>query len=700
MKKILLSLLLILSCALSYGQTTTNRGGGGGGGTGPAYDSNGNYIGTLTPTNVAGFSGFVPPTQDYPGIMAALKAAIASPASKNILFEDATYALGSNYVPIVGGIGYIGQYQRLAYLPPHDNASDRVVGGTIFTGSAANFFWDGATAQAGITATLASQTSTTTSGSANIAVPNSSLFTVGGRVYVTSNAGGFYTGIAYYVLSATGNVVTLALPDMVAIPATSSTTITIAAGFPNDGTSGVTLANFACNSSNTCIKTGAQNIPGLLYSSMHDIYVHGTPTYRTLDNSNWNACQFFRIYTNDGDGQYWGSNSPGNAYQWGNSFFSQIVNANNGATSTSISQHGILFQAETGSIINELHLNGIQNNNDYHSTVTQTTGALTNTSPNIPVTDSTKFPVGMPLWITSGVNGFTTNVVYWVVSSAANVITISNTKGGTAINSTGTSTMTVNTQGFPGVEIGGITTGIVEDSDGQQFDVEGNSTALMSLLHANITLTAIDQMNVTDAHYTVTGRNFTGKLDSFNVAQTTDFDNSSNAFFNGLKSASANSWPGAGIGYDTTIGSGAYYLNLTPNSPPGFPSCYGVNISNGGFIRCGNPVVDAIRTSDTTKTYAGVSDGGITVFNGAASQTFTLPIITNTSSSSTFVGMRYTIVNASANTLTVATQSSQLFNNQAAQTSMSLTAGQYATYVGGITAGGTLFWIVLTNGSI
>jgi hypothetical protein len=665
----------------------------------PAFDQNGNYTGVLTPThNQAGFYGFVPPTQNYAGIMAALHAAIASPIAKNVLFESATYNLGANYVPLVSGIGYIGSPPELNYTAGHDSQANSVVAGTIFTGSGSVMMWDGAADLSAITTTLATQTSTTTSGSTNIAVPNSSLFTVGQRVYLTTYGGGFYSGISYYVLSAAANKITLGLPDMVAINATSSATISIAASFPNDSTSGILIKDLACNSCNTFIKTGAKNTGGLQFSKIENIQVHGTAGYRAMDNSNFNALVVTRIYTNDCDGQYWGSNSPGDGFQWGNSFFSGLLNSNNGGSSTPLAQHGIIFQAENASNLNELHIASVQNNNAYISTQVVTTSALTNTSPNIPVANSALFPVGLPVWIstTSNPNGFTTSLIYWVVSSSANVIQLATTKGGTAVNSTGTLTMNISSQGFSGLEIVGIGSGVIGNSDASGLDIEGQSSALITLQHANVTIPEIGQANTPDGHVVAVWRAYSGMFGAWNNAASIDADSVSSPHFFGQKASGYGNLYSSGMWYDS--GQGVWTMNLYPGNNQATPTMQSIiTTASGEIVKFNSPAVSPNFTQDTSKTYG--FPKGTTVFSGATGQTMTLPTITNASAATSMLGIPFPFFNASTNNLTIATNGTQTLGNKAGVTSMTLTPQQWGTYFACINAAATLFWCVQTNGT-
>lgn len=675
---------------------------------GSYYDTSGNYVGVLTPTNIAGFTGFVPPTQDYSGIMAALKAAIASTSAKNVLFQDVTYNLGANYIPLVGGIGYKGVATRLGYANAGWVGKQHViVGGSIFTGTGSYLFWDGALAiSSSSTVAVTTQTMTTVAGSTNVTVTNGSLFTVGGRVYIPQGqtGGGFYTGIAYYVLSINGNVLTLALPDMVAIPAASTTTIQLSAGYPNDSTSRMSMTDIACdtttNASNIntiCIKMGAANTFGPIYSDFKHIFVDSNHTAHAVDFTNYNQCTFDDIATNYGDGQYYNIDIPGTtgvAWEPGNSWFTRLFNSNNGVGDSNFLQHNIQFLSQTGALANEIQIESLQATTAYISTQTTTTSALTNGSANIPVPNSALWPVGLPLWISTAANpnGFSTNVVYFVVSSSANVITLSNQLGGTAINSTGTATMVLNSQGNPPFVMAGIGTGTFNNAHGKGYDLEGNATMLMHIQKSTFQAIGTGQME-TGVHAMVVGRGFSGSMVGYTIATSTDFDPVSNVYFWGQRGTTYQGYYGVGLWADTATASNAYALNLHTGLVQGFPDFMAVTLGTGnGWVKTENFVGPQVKTQDTSKTFGAINDATWNVFNGAVAQTYTLPAITNASTSNTIVGMSFGFINSSANNLAVATSSSQTIMNQSGVTAMTLAPGQWAKYTGAITVGGTLFW--------
>lgn len=558
MRKTLTALVVMAASASAFGQYEPPR-------IQYAYNTQGQSVGLLQPTQINGLAGFVPPTQDYAGIMAALHAAIASSTARNVLFEGVNYNIGSSTIPVVGGIGYYGVRPTVWPGVGHSNVCLAPQGGTQLTTTAAYTFWDGATDQASITATVTPQTATITAGSATVTVAAGADYPVGSRAYFTSSGGGFYSGIAYYVLTQSGNNLTLGLPDMVAIVATGNATSTLGEGFPLDGTYQVVFQDFSCVSANTCIKTGAKNATGLMYSKMNNLYANsGNTAYPLFSNTNFGWLKAREVYSNDGNGQYWGANDPGNGFLFGNSAFYDMINANNCAGSTPLAQKGVVFQAENGSGMNFVDVLNVENNNNYISTQTVTTSALTNGSPNIPVANSALWPVDLPLWISTAANpnGFTTGIVYFVVASSSNNIQISATKGGAAINSTGTATMVINSQGYPGLEFAGIGTGTVQNSSASGIDLEAQSSTMMLVQHANLEVPVLNVALSSSAHASVTVRGSTGNIIASTNPISMDIDASSEFGFFGQLSSAIQGLDFYGTYYDST--NSQWCLNLYP----------------------------------------------------------------------------------------------------------------------------------------
>lgn len=641
-----------------------------------------------------GLKGIVPVDTTYESVLSAIKAALFHSTTKAVQFQDALYDLGDNYLPIIGGVEYIGSPATFNYT--NNDWVDRnrsFVGGTRFTTTHQYCFWDGAADQAAVTPIVAAQAATVTADSPNIAVPDSSLFPVGMRVYFASSANGFYAGITYTVLTSAANVISVGLPDMVAVTASGSGAVSVSAGHPNDGTTGAVLSNLAFIGVKSAIKCGAKNVFGFQSGSrLEHIYVTGTPAYRAIDCQNFIQASFADISTEKSNGQWYGSTYDGSVFMPGNSTFHHLFNSCNGVGDTNMVQRGIVFYSAAGSIMNDLMVNGVQNNHNYTALTTQTSGALTNGSANIPVTDSSKFPVDMPVFISTAgnPNGFTTNATYFVVSSAANVIQLSANLGGTAKTSTGTATMAVNTYGYPALEVWSInaptsTTGLV-NSIFTGIDVEGNTSAKIVAQNIN----SINfKINFCDF---VSGAEFCARdvsgcgVEYYGSGVGLDISSSSQVTWTGR----INSIIG------TTSPVGTYRLGTVPLTSFGgdvrYPALTNMSSALGNWNKTYQPIGMAATDRTASKTFTGY-DYGPSTYSGAGGHTFTLPTVTDVSATNTTIGLWYSFHNSSAASLTVGTNGTQTFGNQAGKTSFVLPAGASVKCTGAKTTGGTLYWI-------
>ena len=660
-----------------------------------------NYGGHLTTS-----PGFVPATRDYAGIMGAIQQALSSEFCKNVAFEDALYDLGSNYIPLLGTIGYIGAQPRFAYTNGDwGDKNVRPIGGTRFTTTSDYVFWDGAVDQAAITPNVADQACTTTAGSSVIAVPNSTLFPVGTRVYTPASANGFYTGLSYFVLSSGSNQITLGLADKVAVVAASSGALTVGAGKPNDGTTHTTLKDLIGVGVKRFLKCGAKNTFGFLYSVVDGIWATGGATKMPLfEHTNYSQSTFRRIFTYDGDGQNHGCDYPLGIFIPGNSSFSQLFNANNGIGSSSLVQRGIRFQCETGSNMNEVKVDAVQNNNSVVATQTQT-GATTNGSADITVTDGTKYPLDAPVWFSS-VGSNTTiyqDLIYFVTSQIGNTIQVSASKGATAVVPNATGAITINAKGFCGLELASVGNGYITSMSVKGIDVEANSSAQL-LIQQAVGYFEVLQCSADDSKWGVVGRTASGVLVNVFEKNTTDIDKNCRLMWLGSRDGTApgsQSYGGFGMWYDKTadmVGLSLHHdSTISGGIGPNRPAFQGVKPSPFPWVKSNFPVGTVQNTRDTTLAFTGSSPVGHIIFAGAAGQTFTLPTIVDAATKTSMVGYSFEFTNASANALTMATSSSQTFNNIAAKTSFSLAANTYAKFIGSKTSGGTLFWTVILS---
>lgn len=658
----------------------------------------------------AGITGFAPQTRDYAGVMAAIRQAHSSVICRNVVFEDAEYDLGSNYLPIVGGVGYYGPPPRMTYTNGDwTDRNLRPLSGARFRTTHDYTFWDGAVDQASVTPTVADQTCATVADSPNISVPNSALFPVGSRVYTPADAAGFMRGTSYFVLSSAANVITLGLADKTAMVASSTGALTIARGKPNDGSTHVVMDGLVGLSCKTFIKCGAANTFGFVHSKLRNLYAFGGSTKRTLfDVTNYAQSEFERIYSFDGDGQYWGCNYPLGTFIPGNSDFKHLFNATNGAGSSALVQRGIRFQCENGSNLNEVHAYNVQNNNGAVTTQTQT-ATTTAASTDIAVTDGTQYPVDMPVWF-SAVGSNTTvyaDLIYFVTYQSGNTIRVSASKGAAAVTPDWSGSTTINCKGFPSMEVVAVGNGYITSSQFDGLDLEGDAGTHLLLQQTSHTDIGVLQCAADQAKWGITGRTFSGVLRNMFQKTTSDLDKNCRAQWIGNRTgttAVSQSYGGFGMWYDANADMVALSMHhdsvISGGVPVNKPLLWGMKPSPFPWAKANFPIGLVQYTQDTTKSFTGSSPVGHIIFNGAAGQTFTLPTIVDAATRTSMVGYEFWFTNASSNSLAIATSSSQTMNNIAAKTTTTLAANTHARFIASKTSGGALFWTVFISAAL
>jgi hypothetical protein len=200
------------------------------------------------------------------------------------------------------------------------------------------------------------------------------------------------------------------------------------------------------------IKIGALYNPGMFGGTIANVTM--------LNCSGWGLFleNFFHtdvhnIYsTGNTTGQIWLGSSGAAINQFGNSKF---YNLTGGAFSGSgaVTQRGIVVEARgTSGTFNQMIIDTI--NAEFGGRVAQTQAAtMSNGSPNIGVTNSAAYIRDQPVSFSASVNGVTAGVVYFVLTSASNVLTISNLQGGSPISMTGSTAVNIASYGFAPLEV-------------------------------------------------------------------------------------------------------------------------------------------------------------------------------------------------------------------------------------------------------
>lgn len=458
----------------------------------------------------------------------------------------------------------------------------------------------------------------------------------------------------------------------------------------NFGIENVSLDTFSYG-----VKAGATNVPGLQFSTLKNIFIRNCTSWG-MELHNFMHCDIRRIFglNNTNFLHFLASMaaatlSPGNTRM--DTLFGLPPNNN-------LNARGIVFEASvSGAQLNEIFAERVQFNAFNRTQVTQT-ATFTNASANIAVTDSSKFPVGMPVSFSSTAAGFKASQIYVVLTSAANVITLGNSRSTTAVSATAGTTATIGTFGMPCLEVIGASGAMVMNSIFQGLDLEG--TASCHLYAENTSAVQFEVAQVPNAgayaHICLRNAQFSYVRSLFSSAST-DFDgNSSGSIFEGMRGTIIQR-TGIGIWTDgvRSVNALALFGGLVGNTAD-----LHARAPNGLFLYPESPMGQRVTALNTSQALT-AGQAGVLVFSGSSATTYTLPtIVDNTSTPiSSYVGIAFEIVNAGTATLTVNTDGTQLFNSVAAKTSYALTAGQSLRIVAAKNTGGTLLWAAFpTNG--
>lgn len=435
------------------------------------------------------------------------------------------------------------------------------------------------------------------------------------------------------------------------------------------------------------LRMGGSDNAGPQHSRFHNLWIRNCGTWG-VDLQNYMHCEISQIQTHlCQNGQRYACNNTTATLATGNSWHKQLFNLTPRDGRDSRLCRNIVFEALGTRPFNEIHASRIQCN-AFNKTLLSVTAGFTNGSADITVPDGTKFAVGMPIVFATTANGVTANICYVVRSVVSNVIQVATKRDTTqaVVTASGTGNVTLNTYGFPNLELVGKTAGLLPAARFYGVDVEGNATAAVYMENVTSAIVDIQELPGTK-HWDVVCRS-AGALVWTPNAILRDFDSASGGgIFGTIASSTAGQRTGYGIWRNTTLNTGVMSLNS------GGTDELGNFHQAGGFTRPGIPLGEKIQTRDSTITLSGVNVGSL-CFNGASGQTFTLPIIVDADSNPTTatLGSWFEIHNVSANSLSIATQSSQLINLIAARTTATIAAAACKRFTACKTAGGTLYW--------
>jgi hypothetical protein len=434
------------------------------------------------------------------------------------------------------------------------------------------------------------------------------------------------------------------------------------------------IKNLGFTNCTRAVDGGNTNNPSGWYAEFENLYISSCTDWGFW-LTNFQHDKFRRIFTfsNINGGQYYGNDVAQTVLQPGNSVWEDLYNTTP-VTNADYSRGLVWFIVQGQQ--NQGMLYRIQSNRLNAASVTQA-ATMTNTSANIGVTNSTLFPVGMPVTFSASANGFIQNEIYFVVSSAANVITVSLTYGGAAIVATGATAVNVIHQGYAAVEV--IAQGGAALSSHEFYDIDAEAGGTCAIIAQNVQTSVFNISQVplsTQATQSFCARNLTFSQVFSRASANTSWDGSSGSsqFFGNRALGStgggaiAHNPPGyffdAGLGYNVLNFSSSVYgwSGQTPDS-------------TNMLIPKTGAVLQQESKNAATVTLVGSDSGWLMDNFATGSATITLPAVT-----STVKNMQYVLVNpVGTGQNEVVTSTSNFCGPTTARTSITMTPGSAMT---------------------
>lgn len=288
----------------------------------------------------------------------------------------------------------------------------------------------------------------------------------------------------------------------------------------NGGIYGIGVDNFTYG-----IHIGAQNIMGMVYGKIDKFFAKNCSQWG-VKLVNFQHVAIGEILTClCQNGQYYGALMPGLTLYPGNLEIGEIFNLIPRDGRDNRKCRGIVFEiGGTNAALNEVLVRRAQCNG-FNRANLSTTVTLTSGSTSVSVPDGTNFLPGMVVNFTTTNFGFTLGQAYVIQSVSGNTITIGNGKTTAAISATGSGTLTMNTRGFPNIEVSSLNTG-AQLSNSQFFQLDTEGTASCGLWLENITGCTF---GLADIPATIVAAHVVGRTVKFSEircqnAAVTDFD--------------------------------------------------------------------------------------------------------------------------------------------------------------------------------
>lgn len=383
------------------------------------------------------------------------------------------------------------------------------------------------------------------------------------------------------------------------------------------------------------------------------------------------------------------------AYNHGNSWYGKLF-----AESSQNLTRGIVFQARDLAKLNHTNAFMLQCNTGSSGKVSQA-ATMTNGSPNIGVTDGTRFPLDMPVTVSATANGFSQRRTYYVVSQIGNTIQIADYQGGTALNATGSTAVNIDCYGFPALEVvgyGAANTSAIQSSQFEGLDLEGYGTTLAALQNANLSVNFGTMTSGQDTYMasSMATRNCTGSWRSQATNMSVDIDSTFRAFFClganlGFGTDPAPIIQGQPVGYYRHASEAVPVWALSGNMMGNYYTIKAQGISGGSFLYPGIPFGQKSSSSSSASLTLSAALAGNIVYIGTAAATWTFPAWTDGAggASNAHAGLPFFICNGSETdgaNLTLNAGSGDNVNSQTAKISVVIPPGGaamfYANYDG------------------
>lgn len=444
------------------------------------------------------------------------------------------------------------------------------------------------------------------------------------------------------------------------------------------------------------LHVGAKNVMGLIYSKLDELYF--------INCSQWGVKLVNFVHCDVGfigtwlcqNGQFWAAQMDITTYQGGNTNIRELFNLLPQDGRDRRTCRGIVFEAQggtagNGGAMNELQVSRVQHNS-YNKTLLSVTATITSGNTAVAVPDGTKFLPGMVLTFATTNYGFTLGQAYVVQTVAGNNLTIGPSRTGTVITPSGSGTLTLNTYGFPCIEVTAADNlSHVTSSFINHIDAEGTSSASLYLegpQRCEFGISSAPNTTLVD----IVGRNVSySRLKSAAIVST-DFDSASTSSeFWGSRKASFQRQL-RGLFFDSSVQASALQLGGGNAGQVGGD----LQLRANGFVYPVSPMGEKIFPRDTTITLAG-SNGGTVVYANTSAQTFTLPtIITDVASvnlAASHVGLVFDVHNVGSGTITINTDGTQTMNKVAGRITTTVTPGNRLKLTAAKDNSGNLFWL-------